>query len=58
MRKKIVYLMCKNIAQQSVNLDEMINEDPDKAIHFIHSQYIFAHKEYNRELAQIQSGSL
>jgi hypothetical protein len=46
MEKNIVSLMCKNIKKQGINLNEMLENDCEKTIDFIHSAYINAQKEH------------
>lgn len=40
MDKEVVSLMCENIKSQIVDIDETVKKSPEKAIRFIHNQYI------------------
>jgi len=48
MRKEIISLMCKNLDDELVNVDEMVKKDSKKAISFIHGQYAIAEKMYHK----------
>ena len=47
MKKTIVSLMFDNICRQSIDLDEMIKNNQENAIEFIHNQYLEASHQLN-----------
>lgn len=55
MDKKVVSLMCKNLKELSVDVDDMVKNDCEGAIRFIHDQYVST-KEY-LDLSKAQSKS-
>lgn len=57
MDKTVVSLMCENIQKQSVDLDEMIKEDSEKVILFIHGQYEEVQRQLNHTLPKNESQS-
>lgn len=42
MEKEIVSLMCQNIRSQFIDIDEMVQNDPERTIEYIHGQYKLA----------------
>ncbi len=46
MRKTVVSLMCNNIKDQAADIDHW---DDEKAIKFIHSQYLKAQRQLNQQ---------
>ena len=50
MDKTVVSLMCENIKKLSVDIDEMVRNDANQAVDFIHDQYYYAQCELNLHL--------
>ena len=55
MKRKVVSLMCANIKKQRVDIDKMVEFDREKAIRYLHNEYLYAQRQINREEAESQS---
>jgi len=42
MKKKIISLMCQNIKQSGIDIDQFAINNPDQAIRYLHNQYAIA----------------
>lgn len=49
MVKPIVCFMRQRIEKKKVNVDKMVEEDPEKAIKYIHRQYRLAEKAMRKK---------
>jgi len=47
MDKMVISLMCKNIKEKQVNVNELAKESREKAIMFMHDQYLYAQRQLN-----------
>ncbi len=52
MDKTVVSLMCENIKKLPVDINEMVRTDPERAVRFIHGQYLDAKSELSLKLSQ------
>ena len=55
MEKTVISLMCKNIKEKHVDVNELVKCNPKEAISFMHDQYLCALRQLKDEKAEIQS---
>lgn len=49
MDKEIVSLMCEKIKEQSVDVNQMVRDNPEKAIVFLHGAYQLAKEQHQKK---------